>query len=176
MKYLLYCIVSLIVLYFAFLGCNNEQSNKINETTFGIASEDVIAETLSVQGHKEPEGVYGGLKLKAVTPGVTYIYSFYNDHTLEVEITNANETLIFGGRWSEKCDSYRDIPYQWYELRYNVETTPALAIIDKNRRLYGPINGDARIQIARMISIADNSSDPLYSQITKYVYDLTEVQ
>lgn len=138
--------------------------------------EQSVSET-TIEEVAEVNAVYGGLKLKTIINGITYEYDFFNDKTLKVIFTKGDDTLIYGGGWEDNSGSYHDVPYKWYELRYSFDGRRALAIIDEDRNLYGPIDGDARIQIAQMIYIVHNdSSDPRYKDIIKYVSKLTEVE
>ncbi len=170
MKQLTYIVTVLMAL--VVVGCgsktdsnNAEAAEVVDVDTVEVADVEVVPE----------ETIHGGLKLKAELPKMAYVFKFYNDGTLSVNITVGNETRTYEGTWKREGGSYHDVYYTWYTLKYNLDGRAAVAYIDENRRLFGPMY-DGNYQTARAIAVADNSSDPLHNEIIKWVNNLSEVQ
>lgn len=164
-----------ILMAFVVVGCGNK-NNSDNAEVAEAAEVETVDEVVAAEDEIAPEdAVHGGLKLKAEIPNMTFVFKFYNDGTLSVDMTVDNETRTYEGTWKREGGSYHDVYYTWYKLKYNFEGENAVAYIDENRRLFGPMY-DGDYQTARAIAIADDSSDPLHNKIMRSVHNLTEVQ
>lgn len=177
MKQLAYIVT--ILMAFVVVGCGSKTNSNNAESAEAVEVAEAVdvAEAVEVAEAVDvaEDVVHGGLKLKTEVRGLTYIFTFYNDGTLNVNISANNESNSYEGTWVRENGSYHDVFYTWYKLKYNVDGSAAVAYIDENRRLFGPMY-DGNYQTARAIAIADNSSDPLHNEIIKWVNNLSEVQ
>lgn len=173
MKQLVYFTAILVAL--VVVGCGSKTDSN-NAEAAEVAEVETVEAVEAAEAEIVPEEtIHGGLELKAEIPKMTLVFKFYNDGTLSVNITVGNETRTYEGTWKREGGSYHDVYYTWYKLKYNFEGENAVAYIDENRRLFGPMY-DGDYQTARAIAIADDSSDPLHNKIMRSVHNLTEVQ
>lgn len=170
MKQLAYIVTVLVAL--VAVGCGSKTDSN-NAEAAAVADVEAV-EAAEVEVVPE-ETIHGGLKLKADLPKMTFVFKFYDDGTMSVNMTVDDETRTYEGTWKREGGSYHDVYYTWYKLKYNFEGENAVAYIDENKRLFGPMY-DGDYQTARAIAIADDSSDPLHNKIMRSVHNLTEVQ